>query len=66
MNGSNDSMERMEASRSDASLMLGGDMRAPIFGLEILITASDIYVVWHKMTAVSCRKKLKRLGVEIA
>jgi hypothetical protein len=46
--------------------MLGGDMRAPIFGLEILIAASDIYVVWHKMTAVSSRKKLKRLGVEIA
>jgi hypothetical protein len=51
------------AHHPDASLMLGGDSRSPIFGLQILITASEVYVGWIDMTAADCRKQLTELGV---
>lgn len=49
----------------DAALSFGGDIDTPIFGLEILVTPSAIYVGWFQNKAVTCRRKLKKLGLNI-
>lgn len=49
----------------DAVLSFGGDIGTPIFGLDVLVTPSAIYAAWYEKTAATCRRKIKKAGVEI-
>jgi|ERR1022692_2186071 hypothetical protein len=49
----------------DAVLSFGGDLDTPMFGLDILITPTEIFAAWYESTADLCRSKLKKAGVQI-
>lgn len=49
----------------NAVVTLGGELFTPIQGLEVVITASGIYVAWSDHSPDECRKALKKLGRDI-
>jgi hypothetical protein len=54
------------AHHAAARLNMGGEIRSPLCGLDILITSSAIFVAWDGESAQDCRAKLQALGAEIA
>jgi hypothetical protein len=49
----------------DAMLSFGGELGTPIDGLEFLFTSSKILLAWYENTAATCRRKLKKAGIEV-
>ena len=44
------------------SLSLEGDVTTPLFGLDILITPTEIFISWHNESAEGCRARVEALG----
>jgi hypothetical protein len=53
------------AHHPDAMVSLQGEWSSPIFGLDVLITASGIYLAWHDHTPDQCKNELNELGIEL-
>jgi len=54
------------AHHPNARLNMGGDFQTPIEGLEILVTASSIFVSWWKCESPTiCAEKLEALKVKL-
>jgi hypothetical protein len=50
---------------SDAVLSFGGEMETAMCGLEVLVTPSAIYAAWYENTGATCRRKIRKTGVQI-
>lgn len=48
-----------------ARLDMGGEVTTPLDGLDILITASHIFVAWDGQTPTGCKAKLAAMGVRL-
>ncbi|NBR87290.1 MAG: hypothetical protein EBS84_17275 [Proteobacteria bacterium] len=53
------------AHHSDALLNMGGEVTTRLYGLEILITSSGIFVAWDGQTPAGCKAKLSAIGVSL-
>ena len=53
------------AHHADARLNMGGEVCSTLYGLDILVTSSAIYIAWRRESAEGCRAKLQALGVEL-
>lgn len=55
----------VSAHHPDASLTLNGESKSPVDGLEVLITATNIYLAWKGRTPEACKQELDKLGVDL-
>jgi hypothetical protein len=49
----------------EALLSFGGEVSTPMLGLDVLVTPTQICAAWYENTAATCRRKIKKTGVQI-
>lgn len=53
------------AHHSHARLNMGGEVTTRLYGLDILLTSSGIFVAWAGQTPTGCKAKLSAIGVSL-